>query len=51
MEGFVLSPQRYYLASEKSFANTFILVMSTIPKRKYKRSDIEANYQNETKTF
>jgi hypothetical protein len=27
------------------------LVMSTIPKRKYKRSDIEANYQNETKTF
>jgi hypothetical protein len=28
-----------------------ILVMSTIPKRKYKRSDIEANYRNETKTF
>jgi hypothetical protein len=27
------------------------LVMSTIPKRKHKRSDIEANYQNETKTF
>ncbi len=27
------------------------LVMSTIPKRKYKRSDIEANYRNETKTF
>jgi hypothetical protein len=27
------------------------IVMSTIPKRKYKRSDIEANYQNETKTF
>ncbi len=25
--------------------------MSTIPKRKYKRSDIEANYRNETKTF
>ena len=22
-----------------------------IPKRKYKRSDIKANYQNETKTF
>ncbi len=27
------------------------LVMSTIPKRKYKRSDIEANYRNETETF
>ncbi len=27
------------------------LVMSTIPKRKHKRSDIEANYRNETKTF
>ncbi len=27
------------------------LVMSTIPKRKQKRSDIEANYRNETKTF
>jgi hypothetical protein len=27
------------------------LVMSTIPKRKDKRSDIEANYRNETKTF
>jgi hypothetical protein len=27
------------------------VVMSTIPKRKYKRSDIEANYRNETKTF
>ncbi len=27
------------------------LVMSTIPKRKYKRSDIKANYRNETKTF
>ncbi len=27
------------------------LVMSTIPKRKYKRSDIEANYRNKTKTF
>jgi hypothetical protein len=27
------------------------VVMSTIPKRKYKRSDIEANYWNETKTF
>ncbi len=26
------------------------IVMSTIPKRKYKRSDIEANYRNETKT-
>jgi hypothetical protein len=29
----------------------FGIVMSTIPKRKYKRSDIEANYRNETKTF
>ncbi len=28
-----------------------VVVMSTIPKRKYKRSDIEANYRNETKTF
>ena len=28
-----------------------LLVMSTIPKRKHKRSDIEANYRNETKTF
>ncbi len=28
-----------------------VIVMSTIPKRKYKRSDIEANYRNETKTF
>ncbi len=27
------------------------LVMSTIPKRKHKRSDIEANYRNEYKTF
>ena len=27
------------------------VVMSTIPKRKYKRSDIEANCRNETKTF
>jgi hypothetical protein len=27
------------------------VVMSTIPKRKYKRSDIAANYRNETKTF
>ncbi len=27
------------------------LVMSTIPKRKHKRSDIEANCRNETKTF
>ncbi len=27
------------------------VVMSTIPKRKYKRSDIKANYRNETKTF
>ncbi len=27
------------------------VVMSTIPKRKYKCSDIEANYRNETKTF
>ncbi len=25
--------------------------MSTIPKRKHKRSDIEANYRNESKTF
>jgi hypothetical protein len=25
--------------------------MSTITKRKHKRSDIEANYQNESKTF
>ncbi len=25
--------------------------MSTIPKRKQKHSDIEANYRNETKTF
>jgi hypothetical protein len=32
------------------FPYTYI-VMSTIPKRKYKRSDIEANYRNETKTF
>jgi hypothetical protein len=31
--------------------NTSQVVMSTIPKRKYKRSDIEANYRNETKTF
>ncbi len=29
----------------------YSLVMSTIPKRKHKRSDIEANYRNETKTF
>jgi hypothetical protein len=28
-----------------------VIVMSTIPKRKYKRSDIEAYYRNETKTF
>ncbi len=28
-----------------------VLVMSTIPKRKYKRSDIEAYCRNETKTF
>jgi hypothetical protein len=27
------------------------VVMSTIPKRKHKRSDTEANYRNETKTF
>ncbi len=27
------------------------VVMSTIPKRKHKHSDIEANYRNETKTF
>jgi hypothetical protein len=27
------------------------LVMSTIPKRKHKRSDTEANYRNETKKF
>jgi hypothetical protein len=27
------------------------IVMSTIPKRKQKRSDIEANYRNETKMF
>ncbi len=27
------------------------IVMSTIPKRKQKRSDIEVNYRNETKTF
>jgi hypothetical protein len=27
------------------------LVMSTIPKRKHKRSDIGANYRNKTKTF
>ena len=25
--------------------------MSTIPKRKHKRSDIEANYRNESETF
>jgi hypothetical protein len=30
---------------------TFVLVMSTIPKRKYKRSDIEANNRKKTKTF
>ncbi len=30
---------------------TLFVVMSTIPKRKHKRSDIEANYLNETKTF
>ena len=29
----------------------FPVVMSTIPKLKHKRSDIEANYRNETKTF
>jgi hypothetical protein len=37
-----------------SNGNSFLcfgLVMSTIPKRKYKRSDIEANCWNETKTF
>ena len=28
-----------------------LLVMSTIPKRKHKRSDIKANYRNETTTF
>jgi hypothetical protein len=28
-----------------------LLVMSKIPKRKHKRSDIEANYRNKTKTF
>ncbi len=28
-----------------------VLVMSTIPKRKHKRSDIEAYYRNETETF
>jgi hypothetical protein len=27
------------------------VVMSTIPKRKHKRSDIEANYRNKTKKF
>jgi hypothetical protein len=32
-------------------ARGLVVVMSTIPKRKYKRSDIEANYRNETKTF
>jgi hypothetical protein len=30
---------------------TYVLVMSTIPKRKHKRSDIEAYYRNKTKTF
>jgi hypothetical protein len=36
--------------SQPSFAPS-VLVMSTILKRKYKRSDIIANYRNETKTF
>jgi hypothetical protein len=27
------------------------IIMSTIPKRKHKLSDIEANYRNKTKTF
>ncbi len=31
--------------------HVFVLVMSTILKRKCKRSDIEANYRNESKTF
>ena len=35
---------------KKETAGTSV-VMSTIPKRKYKRSDIEANYRNESKTF
>ncbi len=36
---------------EKYFELHTLLVMSMIPKRKYRRSDIEANYWNETKTF
>jgi hypothetical protein len=37
--------------TKQTFLLTTMLVMSTIPKRKQKRSDIEANYRNETKTF
>ncbi len=35
----------------KGISIMYKLVMSTIPKWKHERSDIEANYQNETKTF
>jgi hypothetical protein len=40
-----------WLTCEERIQNSARLVMSMIPKQKYKRSDIEANYQNETKTF
>jgi hypothetical protein len=39
------------LLASPVFSAFTLLVMSTIPKRKQKRSDIEANYRNETKPF
>ncbi len=41
----------FFFFFEDFSINYCFVVMSTIPKRKYKRSDIEANYRNETKTF
>ncbi len=49
-----LRPEMYFATKiKKAPANSrnAVVVMSTITKRKYKRSDIEAYYRNETKTF
>jgi hypothetical protein len=46
MKGKIKPTNSFTLRQEAS-----LLVMSTIPKQKQKRSDIEANYWNENKTF
>ncbi len=47
----IQNKNKFKSATKPGSADTYILVMSTISKRKQKRSDIEAYYQNESKTF